>query len=109
MSLELAKIVINKRTGVIHTKKCEAVKQMKEANRKLSKVKNIKQLEESKPCGHCIKKRDLRKLYTEDYERRKKLIEERRLRDHKAVDEKYDDRRQQLELIYQENIQGLDD
>ena len=27
----------------------------------------------------------------------------------KAVDEKYDDRRQQLELIYQENIQGLDD
>jgi len=39
MSIGIDEIVINKRSNVIHTKNCEAVKQMKEANKKLSKVK----------------------------------------------------------------------
>lgn len=82
---------------------------MKEAKKQLRKVDNIKEIEQSPPCGHCIKKRDLKKLYTDDYQRRINLIEERRERDHKLIDEKYDDRRKQVELTYQENMQGLDD
>lgn len=109
MSLELEQIVINKRSGVIHTKNCEAVKQMKEDNKKLSKVKNTKQLEESQPCGHCIKKRDLKKLYTEEYEKRKQAVEQKRQRDHQLIDQKYDAKLEMIKQRYLENIEGLDD
>ena len=65
--MELKKIVINKRSGYIHTRDCESIKQMKEENKKILTVPTTKQLEEAKPCGHCLKKRDLRKIYTEEY------------------------------------------
>ena len=55
------------------------------------------------------KKRDLKQLYKEEYTRRKALIEHRRRRDHTAIDEKYDDRLERLELSYRENMRGLDD
>lgn len=109
MSLKLEQIIINKRSGVIHTRNCESVTQMHEGNKKLSKATNIADIEKTQPCGHCIKKRDLRKLYAEDYERRKQLIEKRRARDHKEIDEKYDDRLEKLEMTYRENLQGLKD
>ena len=109
MSLELSQIVINKRSGIIHTKNCESVKQMKEENKRLSKVTSMSDMEDTKPCGHCIKKRDLKTLYTEDYERRKQLIEKRRERDHQKIDEKYDNRLDKLETTYRENMQGIND
>lgn len=108
MSIGLDEIVINKRSGVLHTKNCEAVKQMKEANKQLSKVTNMKEVEKSQPCGHCLRKRDLKRLYTAEYERKKRVIEQRRERDHKRIDEKYDSRLKIIEQNYLENIEGLD-
>ena len=109
MSIGIDEIVINKRSNVIHTKNCEAVKQMKEANKKLSKVKNIREVEKSQPCGHCLRKRDLKRIYTAEYERRQRLIEKRIERDHKRIDEKYDSRLKIIEQNYLENIEGLDE
>lgn len=109
MGLDINEIVINKRSGVIHTKTCEAVKQMKEENKEISNVGSVSDIQKAQPCGHCIKKRDLKQLYKEEYTRRKALIEHRRRRDHIAIDEKYDDRLEKLELSYRENMRGLDD
>ena len=108
MNLDLNQIVINKRSGYIHTKQCEAVKQMKNEN-KLTTAKTANDIKNMIPCGHCLKKRDLKAVYTKNYQERKKKIEERRTRDHKQIDEKYDERLEKLEADYQENITGLDD
>ena len=40
---------------------CESVKQMKGKNKHIEMVEDISQIEENRPCGHCIKKRDLKK------------------------------------------------
>ena len=109
MSIELNQIVINKRSGIIHTKKCEAVTQMKKSNKHIELIKNINQIENKKPCGHCLRKRDLKKIYAKEYKRRKKQEEERRQRDHQRIDHKYDSKQETLHEIYLENIEGLDD
>lgn len=107
--VELKKIVLNKRSGVIHTRDCESVKQMKGSNKHIEMVEDIKQIEDSKPCGHCLKKRDLKKIYTEEYERRKKVLVEKREREHRQVDFKYDGKLAKLKANYEESIIGLDD
>ena len=107
--MELKQIVLNKRSGVIHTRDCESVKQMKGSNKHVELVKDVSQIENNKPCGHCIRKRDLKKIYTEEYERRKKVLEEKRERDHRQVDYKYDSKLEKLRLNYEESIIGLDD
>ena len=108
MSLELNQIVINKRSGYIHTKNCEAVKQMKNEN-KLVIPKTAEDIKDKTPCGHCIKKRDLKEIYRKNYERRKIKLEERRKRDHDRVDMEYDHKQDKLRADYLESITGLDD
>lgn len=107
--VELKQIVLNKRSGVIHTRDCESVKQMKGKNKHIEMVEDISQIEENRPCGHCIKKRDLKKIYTAEYERRKKILEERRDRDHREIDFKYDGKQAKLKAQYEESIIGLSD
>lgn len=70
-------------------------------------VEDISQIEENRPCGHSIKKRDLKKIYTAEYERRKKILEERRDRDHREIDFKYDGKQAKLKAQYEESIIGL--
>lgn len=107
--VELKQIVLNKRSGVIHPRDCESVKQMKGKNKHIEMVEDISQIEENRPCGHCIKKRDLKKIYTAEYERRKKILEERRDRDHREIDFKYDGKQAKLKAQYEESIIGLSD
>lgn len=107
--MELKQIILNKRSGVIHTRDCESVKQMKGSNKHVELVKDVSQIEQSKPCGHCIRKRDLREIYRKEYERRKKVLEEKRERDHRQVDFKYDHKLEKLRQNYEENIMGLDE
>ncbi|MBR0472389.1 MAG: hypothetical protein IJI98_06785 [Methanosphaera sp.] len=107
--MELKQIVLNKRSGVIHTRDCESVKQMKGSNKHIELVKDVNQIENKKPCGHCLRKRDLKKIYKKEYKRRKKVLEERRKRDHKRVDQKYDAKQEKLREDYEESIIGLDD
>ena len=109
MSIGLDEIVINTRSGVLHTKNCEAVKQMKESNKKLAKVNNLKQLQSATHCGHCLKKRDLKQLYTDEYDRRRNLLIKRRERDHRYIDQKYAKKLEKLDRIYAEQMQGLED
>lgn len=107
--MELKKIVINKRSGYIHTRDCESIKQMKEENKKILTVPTTKQLEEAIPCGHCLKKRDLRKIYTEEYERKKAAIEEKRQRAYREIDYKYDHKLEKIKIKYEERIRRLND
>lgn len=100
-------IVINKRSGVIHTRDCESVKQMKGSNKDIEFVKDITEIELSKPCGHCIKKRDLRYIYTMEYERKKQILEEKRDYEHRQIDFKYDGKLSKLEAKFREKIRGL--
>lgn len=109
MSIGIDEIVINRRSGVVHTKNCEAVKQMKESNKDLTPAKNIEEIEQNNPCGHCIKKRDMELLYKAEYQRRVSQIEKRRQRDHDLIDKKYDEKLEKVERIYKENIQGLEE
>jgi len=102
-------IVINKRSGVIHTRDCESVKQMKGKNKNIEYVKNIKQIENSKPCGHCLKKRNLKQIYKTEYEKRKKKLEEKREYEHRQIDLKYEGKLAKLEDNYLEKIEGLPD
>ena len=76
--MELKKIVINKRSGYIHTRDCESIKQMKDENKKVLAVPTVDQLEKAKACRHCLKKRDMRKVYAEEYEIRKTSLLETR-------------------------------
>lgn len=80
---------------------------MKGKNKHIEMVEDISQIEENRPCGHCIKKRDLKKIYTAEYERRKKILEERRDRDHREIDFKYDGKQAKLKAQYEESIIGL--
>lgn len=104
---ELKKIVINKRSGVIHTRDCESVKQMKNENMFVDNVTDIKQIEEGSPCGHCIKKRNLRKIYTEDYLNKKEILEEKRDSELRMVELKYESKLAHIKAIYEEKIRGL--
>lgn len=83
---DVKQIIINKRSGVIHTRDCESVKQMKGSNKDIEFVNDISQIEDTKPCGHCLKKRDLKKIYTMEYERKKKILEEKRDYEHRQID-----------------------
>ena len=87
---DVKQIIINKRSGVIHTRDCESVKQMKGSNKDIEFVNDISQIENNKPCGHCLKKRDLKKIYTMEYERKKKTLEEKRDYEHRQIDFKYE-------------------
>lgn len=107
--VELKQIVINKRSGVLHTKDCESVKQMKASNKHIEEVEDLSQVKDKTTCGHCLRKVDLSKVYTENYERRKKVLEEKRARDHRQVDFKYDRKLEKLEADYKESLMGLDD
>lgn len=106
---DLKKIVINKRSGVIHTRDCESIKQMKGENKDIKFVDSISEIEDSKPCGHCLKKRDLKSIYTAEYNRRKAILEEKRGIEHRQIDFKYDGKLAKLKANYEESILGLKD
>ena len=106
---ELKKIVINTRSGVIHTRDCESVKQMKGSNKDIEFVEDISQIENNKPCGHCIKKRDLKKIYTIEYERKKQILEEKRDYEHRQTDFKYEGKLAKIEADYKRKIAALPD
>lgn len=82
---------------------------MKGKNKHIKMVEDISQIEDTKPCGHCLKKRDLKKIYTAEYERRKRIYEEKRERDHRMIDFKYDGKLAKLKAQYEESIIGLSD
>ena len=107
--MELKKIVINKRSGCLHTRDCESIKQMKEENKKVLAVPTVDQLEEAKPCGHCLKKRDLRKIHIEEYERKRLSPEEKRKYEHKEVDFKYDNKLRSIKRKFEQQIRSLGD
>ena len=106
---EKRQIVINKRSGVIHTRDCESVKQMKGSNKDIEFVDDITTIEETKPCGHCIKKRDLKKIYTIEYERKKQILEEKRDYEHRQIDFKYEGKLAKIEADFNNKIAGLPD
>ncbi|WP_302290259.1 hypothetical protein [Methanosphaera stadtmanae] len=106
---DVKQIIINKRSGVIHTRDCESVKQMKGSNKDIEFVNDISQIEDTKPCGHCLKKRDLKKIYTMEYERKKKILEEKRDYEHRQIDFKYEGKLAKLEANFKEKIMGLPD
>lgn len=82
---------------------------MKGKNKHIEMVEDISQIEDTKPCGHCLKKRDLKKIYTAEYERRKRIYEEKRERDYRMIDFKYDGKLAKLKAQYEESIIGLSD
>ena len=106
---DVKQIIINKRSGVIHTRDCESVKQMKGSNKDIEFVNDISQIEDTKPCGHCLKKRDLKKIYTMEYEIKKKILEEKRDYEHRQIDFKYEGKLAKLEANFKEKIMGLPD
>lgn len=55
------------------------------------------------------KNETLKKIYTAEYERRKKILEEIRDRDHREIDFKYDGKQAKLKAQYEESIIGLID
>lgn len=107
--MELKKIVINKRSGYIHTRDCEAIKQMKEENKKVLKAPTVDQIEDAQACGHCLKKRDLRKIYTAEYRRRTATLEEKRQTAHQEIDFTYDRKLKKVQEKYEERIRSLED
>lgn len=71
-------------------------------------VEDISQIEDTKPCGHCLKKRDLKKIYTAEYERRKRIYEKKE-KETIMIDFKYDGKLAKLKAQYEESIIGLSD
>ena len=83
---------------------------MKGKNKHIEMVEDISQIEENRPCGHCIKKRDLKKnIHSRIWKKKKKILEERRDRDHREIDFKYDGKQAKLKAQYEESIIGLID
>lgn len=105
--MDLYKIIINKRSGCIHNRHCESVKQMKESNKDIQYITDIEELENMVYCNHCMKRKEQIKLEKIKYQHKLKILIKHREHELNQIKENYNQKEMLLKKKYHENIELL--